>query len=115
MPAKTFAGTATATVALTFVVPSPVAVAAFSNLTAAGADATGTAQAAQHARIRARFRIDPLQYRRRTASSAEGIRRKTAGAPLPQGALRCRSVGALRAGDGGERHRGGVRAGVGVT
>jgi hypothetical protein len=45
VPAKTFAGTATETVALTFVVPRPVALAAFSNFTAAGAAAAaGTAR-----------------------------------------------------------------------
>jgi hypothetical protein len=43
VPAKAFAGTATWIVALTVFVPSPVAVAAFSHLTAAGATvAAGT-------------------------------------------------------------------------
>ena len=45
VPAKTFAGTATETVALTFVVPSPVAFAALRYLTAVGATvAAGTAR-----------------------------------------------------------------------
>jgi hypothetical protein len=45
VPANAFAGTATETVALTLVVPSPVAFAAFSNLTAAGAvEPAGTAR-----------------------------------------------------------------------